>query len=55
MTKRTGNKTGNDRSKLARALAARGRKLPDRERNMKVRGGKSEEHSRVSKKHNNSR
>jgi hypothetical protein len=52
MTRRTGNKTGNDRSKLAKALASKGKKLPDRERNMRVKGGKSEEHSRVSKKRN---
>lgn len=51
MTKRKGNKTGGDRSKLAKALERKGKSLPDRERNMRVRG-KSEEHSRVSKKRN---
>lgn len=50
MTKRTGNKTGGDRSKLAKALERKGKSLSDRERNMRIRGGKSEEHSRVSKK-----
>ncbi len=52
MTKRTGNKTGNDRSKLAKAVAIKGKKVPDRERNMRIKGGGSEEHSRVSKKPN---
>jgi hypothetical protein len=48
-----GNKTGGDRSKLAKALERKGKKLSDRERNMRVRG-KSEEHSRVSKKRDSS-
>jgi hypothetical protein len=52
VTQRKGNKTGGDRSKLAKALERKGKSLSDRERNMRVRGGKSEEHSRVSKKRN---
>jgi hypothetical protein len=54
MTKRKGNKTGGDRSKLAKALERKGKSLSDRERNMRVPGGKSAEHSRVSKKRNSS-
>jgi hypothetical protein len=50
MTQRKGNKTGGDRSKLAKALERKGKSLPDRERNMRIRGGVSEEHSRVAKK-----
>lgn len=52
MTKRRGNKTGGDRSKLAKALERKGKSLSDRERNMRPRGKDSPEHSRVSKKRN---